>query len=36
MTLQTRFVEDAEEKLYDDLKWAGMDWDEGMPGISID
>ncbi|GAP86501.1 putative glutamyl-tRNA synthetase [Rosellinia necatrix] len=28
-TDQKRLVSDAEEKLYDDLKWAGLSWDEG-------
>ncbi|KAI8635031.1 hypothetical protein F5Y19DRAFT_461488 [Xylariaceae sp. FL1651] len=28
-TDQKRLVPDAEEKLYEDLKWAGLDWDEG-------
>ncbi|ROW12502.1 hypothetical protein VMCG_00033 [Cytospora schulzeri] len=28
-TDQTRFVEDAEQRLYQDLKWAGLSWDEG-------
>ncbi|KAJ8128920.1 hypothetical protein O1611_g4710 [Lasiodiplodia mahajangana] len=28
-TDQKRLVPDAEEKLYEDLKWAGLNWDEG-------
>ncbi|KAI1268602.1 hypothetical protein F5Y18DRAFT_235817 [Xylariaceae sp. FL1019] len=28
-TDQKRLVPDAEEKLYQDLKWAGLNWDEG-------
>ncbi|KAI1431406.1 hypothetical protein GGR50DRAFT_79826 [Xylaria sp. CBS 124048] len=28
-TDQKRLVPDAEEKLYEDLKWAGLSWDEG-------
>jgi glutamyl-tRNA synthetase len=28
-TDQKRTVEGAEERLYDDLKWAGLHWDEG-------
>ncbi|KAI0816645.1 hypothetical protein GGR55DRAFT_247335 [Xylaria sp. FL0064] len=28
-TDQKRLVPDAEEKLYQDLKWAGLSWDEG-------
>ncbi|RYO83071.1 hypothetical protein DL766_004086 [Monosporascus sp. MC13-8B] len=28
-TDQTRIVPDAEKRLYEDLKWAGLDWDEG-------
>ncbi|KAI1811247.1 hypothetical protein GGS20DRAFT_588721 [Poronia punctata] len=28
-TDQKRLVADAEEKLFDDLKWAGLNWDEG-------
>ncbi|KAI1826189.1 hypothetical protein F4861DRAFT_498394 [Xylaria intraflava] len=28
-TDQKRLVSDAEEKLYEDLKWAGLSWDEG-------
>ncbi|KAI0911930.1 hypothetical protein F4823DRAFT_623243 [Ustulina deusta] len=28
-TDQKRLVSDAEEKLYGDLKWAGLNWDEG-------
>ncbi|KAI0554955.1 hypothetical protein F4679DRAFT_579299 [Xylaria curta] len=28
-TDQKRLVSDAEEKLYEDLKWAGLNWDEG-------
>ncbi|KUI56954.1 Glutamate--tRNA ligase [Cytospora mali] len=28
-TDQTRFVEDAEQRLYQDLTWAGLSWDEG-------
>lgn len=28
-TDQARFVEDAEQRLYQDLKWAGLSWDEG-------
>lgn len=28
-TDQTRFVEDAEQRLYQDLTWAGLVWDEG-------
>ncbi|KAI0603261.1 hypothetical protein F4775DRAFT_532769 [Biscogniauxia sp. FL1348] len=28
-TDQTRIVPDAETRLYDDLKWAGLKWDEG-------
>ncbi|KAM7202287.1 glutamyl-tRNA synthetase [Naviculisporaceae sp. PSN 640] len=28
-TDQTRLVPDAEERLYQDLKWAGLSWDEG-------
>ncbi|KXJ94558.1 hypothetical protein Micbo1qcDRAFT_44796 [Microdochium bolleyi] len=31
-TDRTRLVPDAEERLFSDLKWAGLDWDEG-PGI---
>ncbi|PNS17619.1 glutamate-tRNA ligase [Sphaceloma murrayae] len=27
-----RTVEGAEQRLYEDLKWAGLDWDEG-PGV---
>ncbi|ORY69668.1 uncharacterized protein BCR38DRAFT_520595 [Pseudomassariella vexata] len=34
-TDQTRIVSDAESKLYEDLKWAGLDWDEG-PSIGGD
>lgn len=26
---QSRLVEDAEPRLYEDLKWAGLTWDEG-------
>lgn len=29
---QTRFVRDAEARLYEDLTWAGLHWDEGMLG----
>ncbi|KAI1213414.1 uncharacterized protein F4807DRAFT_410982 [Annulohypoxylon truncatum] len=28
-TDQSRIVPDAEERLYEDLKWAGLSWDEG-------
>jgi glutamyl-tRNA synthetase len=28
-TDQKRLVPDAEERLYEDLKWAGLSWDEG-------
>ncbi|KAI5928782.1 hypothetical protein F4810DRAFT_24506 [Camillea tinctor] len=28
-TDRTRIVPDAETRLYDDLKWAGLNWDEG-------
>ncbi|KAG8161858.1 hypothetical protein KVR01_008845 [Diaporthe batatas] len=28
-TDQKRFVEDAESRLYRDLRWAGLNWDEG-------
>ncbi|KAI1738332.1 hypothetical protein F4680DRAFT_187626 [Xylaria scruposa] len=28
-TDQKRLVVDAEERLYEDLKWAGLNWDEG-------
>ncbi|TRX92428.1 hypothetical protein FHL15_006595 [Xylaria flabelliformis] len=28
-TDQKRLVPDAEDKLYEDLKWAGLSWDEG-------
>ncbi|KAK0736896.1 hypothetical protein B0T21DRAFT_309439 [Apiosordaria backusii] len=28
-TDQSRLVPDAESKLYEDLKWAGLSWDEG-------
>ncbi|KAI0476984.1 hypothetical protein F4859DRAFT_514316 [Xylaria cf. heliscus] len=28
-TDQKRLVPDAEERLYEDLKWAGLNWDEG-------
>ncbi|KAL7627120.1 Glutamate--tRNA ligase mitochondrial [Parahypoxylon ruwenzoriense] len=28
-TDQTRVVPDAEKRLYEDLKWAGLSWDEG-------
>ena len=28
-TDQTRFVDDAESRLYQDLQWAGLNWDEG-------
>ncbi|KAI0883461.1 uncharacterized protein GGS22DRAFT_31115 [Annulohypoxylon maeteangense] len=28
-TDQSRLVPDAEKRLYEDLKWAGLDWDEG-------
>lgn len=28
-TDQTRLVADAEQRLYDDLRWAGLTWDEG-------
>ncbi|KAK3997697.1 putative mitochondrial glutamyl-tRNA synthetase [Cladorrhinum sp. PSN332] len=28
-TDQSRIVQDAEEKLYQDLKWSGLSWDEG-------
>ncbi|KAI1174160.1 hypothetical protein F4777DRAFT_406479 [Nemania sp. FL0916] len=28
-TDQKRLVPDAEQRLYEDLKWAGLDWDEG-------
>ncbi|KAI0443866.1 hypothetical protein F4803DRAFT_561369 [Xylaria telfairii] len=28
-TDQKRLVSDAEERLYEDLKWAGLNWDEG-------
>ncbi|KAK4146146.1 putative mitochondrial glutamyl-tRNA synthetase [Dichotomopilus funicola] len=28
-TDQTRIVSDAESRLYEDLKWAGLSWDEG-------
>ncbi|KAL2260275.1 hypothetical protein VTK26DRAFT_5746 [Humicola hyalothermophila] len=28
-TDQSRLVPDAEERLYQDLKWAGLSWDEG-------
>ncbi|KAK4224769.1 putative mitochondrial glutamyl-tRNA synthetase [Podospora fimiseda] len=28
-TDQNRLVQDAEEKLYQDLKWSGLSWDEG-------
>ncbi|KAH7037997.1 uncharacterized protein B0I36DRAFT_73772 [Microdochium trichocladiopsis] len=31
-TDRTRLVPDAEDRLFRDLKWAGLDWDEG-PGI---
>jgi glutamyl-tRNA synthetase len=30
-TLQKRTVPGAEQKLYQDLKWAGLQWDEGTP-----
>ncbi|KAK4167605.1 putative mitochondrial glutamyl-tRNA synthetase [Cladorrhinum sp. PSN259] len=32
-TDQSRLVQDAEEKLYQDLKWSGLSWDEG-PDVS--
>ncbi|KAK3322227.1 glutamyl-tRNA synthetase-like protein [Apodospora peruviana] len=32
-TDQSRLVPDAEERLYEDLKWAGLKWDEG-PDVS--
>lgn len=28
-TDQTRIVHDSEKRLYEDLKWAGLNWDEG-------
>ncbi|KAK8066127.1 glutamyl-tRNA synthetase [Apiospora hydei] len=28
-TDQTRIVSDAEQRLYEDMKWAGLQWDEG-------
>ncbi|KAK8100548.1 hypothetical protein PG999_010922 [Apiospora kogelbergensis] len=28
-TDQTRIVSDAEQRLYEDMKWAGLKWDEG-------
>lgn len=28
-TDQTRFVHDAESRLYEDMRWAGLAWDEG-------
>ncbi|EAA27549.3 hypothetical protein GE21DRAFT_4798 [Neurospora crassa] len=28
-TDQTRLVHDAEQRLFDDLRWAGLSWDEG-------
>ncbi|KAI1094597.1 hypothetical protein F5B19DRAFT_443958 [Rostrohypoxylon terebratum] len=31
-TDQTRIVPGAEQRLYEDLKWAGLSWDEG-PGV---
>jgi glutamyl-tRNA synthetase len=27
--MKRRTVHDAEERLYRDLKWAGVEWDEG-------
>lgn len=27
--LQKRTIPDAEQRLYDDLRWAGLHWDEG-------
>lgn len=27
--IKTRLVADAEQRLYDDLRWAGLTWDEG-------
>lgn len=27
--MQARFVPDAEARLYDDMTWAGLRWDEG-------
>lgn len=27
---------DAESRLYQDLKWAGLQWDEGMEHAAID
>ncbi|KAK3940343.1 mitochondrial putative glutamate--tRNA ligase [Diplogelasinospora grovesii] len=32
-TDQTRIVQDAEKRLYEDLHWAGLSWDEG-PDVS--
>ncbi|KAF7542724.1 hypothetical protein G7046_g10123 [Stylonectria norvegica] len=28
-TDQSRLVEDAEKRIYEDLRWAGLEWDEG-------
>lgn len=29
-SLKRRTIADAEERLYKDLRWAGLEWDEGM------
>lgn len=34
--LQKRTIPDAEQRLYDDLRWAGLHWDEGAETICVE
>lgn len=28
--MKKRLIEDAEQRLFEDLKWTGLQWDEGI------